>query len=139
MSQGQEKKNQSPSTPSDVTAESLLAAGTAVKKEPIDIDGVGRVWAYRISSLEAQQLAAEMNRDEERQIEDPYADAKWIQLCIRNASGQPVFTPEQITRIASMGQDLVLKLVRACLTVNGMNEEGRRRIEKNSATPGDSS
>lgn len=72
-----------------------------------------------------------MTRDENDTIKDPYDDAKVIARCVCGDDGKRIFAEKDLPRIAAMGNDIVVGLVAACLTINGMGVGGREAIEKN--------
>jgi hypothetical protein len=117
-------------TVDEVTAEAIFQAGAAVKREPFDIPGAGRVWVHRISALEAKNWGKDCRDDGENG--ELYADARLIQRCVHNAAGKRIFSLDQVTKIVSLGTDIVIPLAQLCLQVNGMGEAGREQILKNS-------
>ena len=116
------------------SADDILKATTTVKRLAYEIEGAGKVWIHRLPACEARLLFNSMNRDEEGKIDDPYDDAKVIMRCVRDENGRQIFQKEHLTKIPTMGNDVVLKLVNACLEINGMTASSREDMAKNSGT-----
>ena len=122
------------------TADAILKAAATPKRRPFEIEGAGKVWIHRLPACEARILFQSMTRDEDGKIDDQYDDAKMIMRCVRDDEGKQIFTKDHLTRIPTMGNDIVLALVNACLEINGMTAASREEIAKNSdATPGSDS
>jgi len=113
------------------TAEQILQATMVTKRRPFDIEGAGRVRVHRLPASEARLLFNSMDRDDDGRIDDPYDDAKVICKCVRDDDGNQIFTDRQILQIPTMGNDVVLALVKVCLAINGLSAAGAEAIEKN--------
>lgn len=135
----QEALNQanSPETQkSEPTAEQIFQVATATKRWAFEIEGAGWVWVYRLGHHEAKLLSDAMSRDDKGKLADEYCDAKIIARCVRGSDGKPKFQESDIPRIHTMGNDIFLALVDACLTINGIGVVGSQAIAKNLLTPG---
>jgi hypothetical protein len=116
----------------EATFDSINSVARAIKAEPFDIEGAGRVWCHRRSNLQMKQWQ-QMQR-EAGGNDDLYIDARLIVICCGKENGDKIFNETHITRIVEWGQDIVGGLCRLCMKVNGMSLEGEEAIVKNSET-----
>jgi len=120
----------------DLSAAEFLADESGPSLLPYDIEGKGRVYIRRISNLEFRQWASRTSKAEG---DDLYNDAALIQLCVCDKNGRRLMTENQIPKIASKYEAVILPLTNACCEFNGVGAESKRKIAKNSKTPGDDS
>lgn len=119
----------------ELSAEEFLSGDNEPVLMPYDIENKGRIWIRKITNLEFRKWATRVGKDDEN---DVYNDAALIQLCVCDKSGKRLFKVNQIPRIASVFEDIILPLSNACAEFNGVGAEAERNIAKNSGqTPGD--
>jgi len=117
------------------TAEDFFAIGGEIKKGTFDLQSGGKAHRYVICSITEiayQQLESEMERDEKGRNIDLYSNAKFIQRCVFNSKGEPVFTVNQVLKLAETNLHILQPLLRKCLEVNGMGVPAAELIAKNS-------
>lgn len=125
------EKNQAVKAPNK---QELLTTLRATYRQPFDIEGPDcnyRVWIYALNSLEFTQWNNSLERNANGEIEDPYANAKFMQRCIRDESGKPYFTLDDITLLVETNCHIALPLINKCNEVNGIGTAAREAIVKN--------
>jgi hypothetical protein len=116
------------------SADEIFKAATTEKRESYCSEDTGQLYIRRLSAPEARTLFDSMTRSDEGRIEDPYDDAKVIQSCVCDSTGQPKFAPDQLPKIAAMAHNVIIPLVNACLDYNAMTSRGIEELRKNSET-----
>jgi hypothetical protein len=134
MTQKQSKSNQ------ERSADEIFTAATTEKRKPYFSEDTGQLYIRRLSAPEARTMFDSMSRNAEGDIDDPYDDARVIQVCVCDSEGQAKFQPGALPKIAAMAHNVIIPLVNACLDYNAMSKRGIEELRKNSgATPGSSS
>lgn len=119
------------------SADDIITNASAAKRYQYYNEDTGRLWIKRLSCPEAVTWHDSLERDADGNIDDPYADAKLIALCIVDSKGKRKFTDDQVTRIAGLAHNVIRPLVAAIMDYNAMSARGVEAIRKNSdATPG---
>lgn len=125
------------------TADIFFDVGSDVRREPFDFPYKGKIarfWVHSIGGLDFNQVQRESTEKDQLlrcpacgfvTPDDLYNNARFIQRCVRDDSGQPVFKLTDITRLVTTRMDLYYALLRVCNRVNGLGKEGEEAIEKN--------
>lgn len=80
-------------------------------------------------------LFKSIDRGDDGDIDDPYDDAKVIVKCVCDNDGKQIFKTTDLPRIAAMGNDIVVAMVKECLAINGIGADAREAIAKNFEIP----
>ena len=129
--------NQKPAAKKIVTPDKnqLLAEMRQSRREPFDIETEGciyRVWVHAVTALQFAQWGRTVQQDGDGRLDDDYANARFVQMCVRDDKGHPYFTPDDVTLLIEARCHIAIPLIDKCNEVNGLNLKGRRAIAKNS-------
>jgi hypothetical protein len=128
------------SPPLELDPDTIFKRASMGRRYRYDDSDLGTVWIKRLSASEVSTLQDSLDRDAEGNVDDPYGNAKLIQVAILDSQGNQKFTVAQIPNIAAMANAVLVPLAEAVMDRNAMTRQGIEAIRKNcEATPGSDS
>jgi hypothetical protein len=122
-----------------VTREQLL--GIELQTETVEVAGLGPLTIRELTQDEYADWVAEWasQKDGQVTVDNRLYCASLLQRCVLNGDGEPMFTPDDVPRLARMPARVTRPLIQAAERLNGIGAEVMRDTKKNSDSGQDGS
>lgn len=109
--------------PAAADIRSKLAGATEPPYDAVYLDGIGPARVYAMTGKQLGEFQRESRRRRKRDPDNVRESERLVILCLRDTSGQPVFTPADEAALAGLPVTTLQRVVKAALRVNGLTDD----------------